>query len=86
MDTLAKPRFCGTQDINKVIKCAYITSLHHIFIRNTESWCVLYLLQRLGISNGNNVLCGANKSQTAAVTAHSESVWNSLSASSYHII
>lgn len=41
-----------------------------------------YLIQRLGIGNGNNVLCGTNKSQTAAVTAHSEGVWSALSASS----
>lgn len=45
-----------------------------------------YLIQRLGISNSNNVFCGTNKSQAAAVTAHGESVWSSLNASSYHII
>lgn len=47
--------------------------------------CAIYLIQRLWVSDGDNVFRRTDKSQTAAVTAHCESVGSALSASGNHI-
>lgn len=76
--------FVAHKKSTAVIKYVPHSSIVHSFITLKVDGG-LYLIQRLGIGYGNNVLGGTNKSQTAAVTAHGEGVWSALRASSYHI-